>query len=135
MLESQYQTKLLQKLKPHGWFHKVHDTFKAGIPDIVGVVSGIFVAIELKVDDRKVTPLQWWTLQQIAAEGGYAQIVRYNNKTRKHYIGSNEFDKLEEVVECILKQSLLLTSSSVLKWPLQDPTSRSSSSRVLVKQK
>lgn len=47
----------------------------AGIPDIVGLHSGRFVGIEVKVPGGKATKLQELTLARIEAAGGIAGIA------------------------------------------------------------
>ena len=112
MNESQFQAKLVKDLNNHGWFYKSSDRFRAGIPDVLGCYKGVFMGLELKVDSNPPTKLQVWELERITAEGGYAAVVTYNNKTKTHNIGSLKLKTREELVECILKQSLLHTRGS-----------------------
>lgn len=64
------------------WFFKVHggSMFQvAGIPDIIGVVNGRFIALELKADNGKPSPLQIRNIDLIANAGGYAKFVYPKN--------------------------------------------------------
>lgn len=64
------------------WFFKVHggSMFQvAGIPDIVGVVNGRLIALELKADNGKPSPLQLRHLDLIDKAGGYARLVYPRN--------------------------------------------------------
>lgn len=64
---------------PHSWFVKIHGgPFQAaGIPDIVGVVEGRFVALEVKCPGKEstTTKLQALTIRRILAAGGIAGVV------------------------------------------------------------
>ena len=109
MRESQLQTSLLRALKKHGWFYKASDRYRAGVPDVIGCYQGRFVALELKVEPNKPTPLQEYELKAIYREGGSAQVVSYNNKTKRYKTGNTEHKTLEETIECILR--LILSST------------------------
>ncbi len=115
MNESLLQRKLLKALKEYGWFYKASDRFRAGIPDVIGCVQGRFVALELKVHPRKVTPLQDYELKAIYREGGNVQVVSYNNKTKLYKTNDTEQTTMGELVQCILKQILSTTKGSASK--------------------
>ena len=71
--EGKFQTKLLEELKkfrPYACFFKVVRGNVNGIPDLVGSVGGVFMAVELKVDDKNPSPLQRHCLEQVAKTGG-----------------------------------------------------------------
>jgi len=112
MYESQLQTSLLKHLRKVGWFYKASDRFRAGIPDIIGCYKGRFVALELKVEPNKPTPLQEYELKAIYREGGSAQVVSYNNKTKLYKTENTEHKTLEELVQCILRLILSSTKSN-----------------------
>lgn len=60
------------------WFFKVHggSMFQvAGIPDIIGVVNGKFIALELKAEKGTPSQLQLRIIRLIKAAGGYAEVV------------------------------------------------------------
>jgi len=64
-----------------GWWFKVWGGpfTKGGIPDLVGTVGGVFIALEVKrpVKSSKASALQIDTIEAIRKEGGgYAAVVR-----------------------------------------------------------
>jgi len=67
------------KLKELGWFFKVQLIAKWGVPDVIGVINGRFVALELKKDAKghggDGEKLQLHVLSLIAKNGGYAKVV------------------------------------------------------------
>jgi len=72
--EARLTKKVLNRLRSEvgGWWEKIHGgQFKKDLPDIIGCVNGLFVAIELKAPYRKLrgTPLQEYTLHQITMKG------------------------------------------------------------------
>lgn len=67
---------------PKCWFFKVHggSIFQvAGIPDIIGVINGKFIALELKAEKGKPSELQVRTLKLINNAGGYGKLVYPSN--------------------------------------------------------
>lgn len=52
---------------------------RAGIPDIVGCVNGMFFAIECKANGNTTTALQFRELEGIRAAGGIALVVDEHN--------------------------------------------------------
>lgn len=101
MTESQATTRLLHKLHPIGHFWKASDKFRAGVPDIIGCYLGRFVAIEVKIDDGKPTPLQIFTLSEIVRNTGYAALATYSNKSGYWRLGTerNSFYLLPDLIE------------------------------------
>ena len=76
MNETAFKTKVLKVLQSKGgWWYKSADKFTAGIPDILGVYNGKFIAIELKVKPNKPTPLQLHTLHLININNGSATVL------------------------------------------------------------
>lgn len=68
----------LRTLEPRGWFFKAHGSaFQvAGVPDIIGVYSGRFIALEVKRPKLgRATALQMAILRRITDAGGVAAIV------------------------------------------------------------
>lgn len=68
----------LKGLTPDGWFFKIHGGIfqLAGIPDIIGVLRGRFVAMEIKRPKvGRVTVLQAIILRKIEAAGGMARVI------------------------------------------------------------
>lgn len=56
---------------PNSFWFKTQQKALRGIPDFIGVVNGFYVAIELKVGNNELEPLQRWTLSQMAKAGGH----------------------------------------------------------------
>lgn len=80
--ESRFKNKVLPLLRrtfKGSWWHKVEAGAVGGIPDIIGCINGKFVALELKTDVGRATELQMWTLENIRAAGGFAEILRPSN--------------------------------------------------------
>lgn len=77
--EKQYEEKIKAHLKslPRTWFFKVWGGGfqKAGIPDIIALINGHFVAIEVKAEKGKPSPLQLYNIDRINAAGGYGIIT------------------------------------------------------------
>ena len=75
MTELQLQKKVIRMMKrefPDAFFYKAHDQFTAGIPDIVGCISGVFFGVELKRPGARPRKLQVYVMEQIRNAGGYA---------------------------------------------------------------
>lgn len=51
----------------------------SGVPDLIGCSKGRFFAIEVKAN-TEVTKLQQMNLDMIAAQGGFAIVVRINDR-------------------------------------------------------
>lgn len=80
MKESQFQTKVIEYLKtlPNTWHVKIWGGGfqRSGIPDILCCINGKFVALELKKEDGKSTPLQERNIKLINAAGGIGLFLR-----------------------------------------------------------
>lgn len=81
MLENAIVKKIRRKLKEkYGkslWLFKTHggaDQIR-GLPDLIGVYHGVFIAMEVKKPGGQATDLQAFTMQQIRAAGGYAAVI------------------------------------------------------------
>lgn len=74
-VETKLQKDVNKYLKDKGWFYHPADRYKRGIPDIIGVMNGKFIAIELKVKGRKPSTLQKVTLNRIEKNGGEAYVA------------------------------------------------------------
>ena len=76
--EKSYENKIKRYLKtlPKCWFFKVRGNMfqKAGVPDIIGVLNGRFIAIEVKSEVGKPSELQLATIKLIKRAGGYAVV-------------------------------------------------------------
>ncbi len=57
------------------WFYKSQEVGRRGIPDIIMSINGTFVALELKTDVGRPTPLQLHTLTKIGASNGWGIVT------------------------------------------------------------
>lgn len=64
---------------------------KVGVPDVLSVVNGYFVAIEVKAPNGAPSELQKYNVRQINACRGFAVIVR-----------PNQFEDLKRMIFCLL---------------------------------
>ena len=89
--EKQFETKVKRWLKTKGVYHFKYfgNAFStAGILDLTLCVKGKFVAVELKAEKGKTSPLQEAHIQQIKDSGGMAIVLRPS--------GFEDFKKLIE---------------------------------------
>ena len=91
--EGKIKRKVVEVLKrQHVWyfFPAANGFGRAGIPDIIAIVAGVFVGIECKADvKKKPTVLQVKCGEEIVAAGGKWELVRCQE----------DVDKLESLVE------------------------------------
>jgi len=77
--EGKVKKKLTEMLKKHSiwyFFPPANGMGRAGIPDVIAIVNGIFVGIECKADEKKQpTALQMVCAKQIREAGGYWFLV------------------------------------------------------------
>lgn len=75
--ETKFKNRIFPQLEaiPNSWWFVVQLVSLRGIPDIIGVINGRFVALELKVNYNKPTKLQMFVLDKIKRAGGYAEVV------------------------------------------------------------
>lgn len=77
--EKQFENEIKKFLKTltKTWFFKVWSGpySKSGIPDIIGIVNGHFIALEVKAENGHPTELQKLNITLIKQAGGYARIV------------------------------------------------------------
>lgn len=76
MSEQTIQKKILDYLKTRGWPVKIISCNRNGTPDILACVSGRFVAIEVKSERGRVSPLQAAQIRAIREAGGIAGVAR-----------------------------------------------------------
>lgn len=94
MLEQAIQRTIINYLESEGaWVVKTISTSKRGCPDLVAVIHGRFVAIEVKAPGKlsTVTPIQNHQLKQIVKAGGVA-------------IAVDNLDDVKNCVEALKKQ-------------------------------
>ena len=80
MNESDITKSILKYLKtlPRCFFWKEHGGIygTSGIPDIIVCIVGRFIALEVKTQKGKTTPLQNAAIRKIRSSGGFAFVVR-----------------------------------------------------------
>ncbi len=80
MNESDITKSILKYLKtlPRCFFWKEHGGIygTSGIPDIIVCIDGRFIALEVKTQKGKTTPLQNAAIRKIHSSGGFAFVVR-----------------------------------------------------------
>lgn len=79
MKESQFQAKVVKYLRslPNTWLVNIWGGgFQtAGVPDVIACINGRFIALELKVEQGRASPLQSRNIEKINEAGGYARVV------------------------------------------------------------
>lgn len=78
MNERQFQKQVINFLNEQEIYHiKIWGGGfqRAGIPDLICCVNGLFFALELKAENGKATPLQMYNLRKIKESGGLAMIL------------------------------------------------------------
>jgi Holliday junction resolvase len=70
---------VLKKLRVYYFFPVANGYGKSAIPDIIGCMNGIFVAIECKADDKDATAIQHRELGRIRTAGGCALVINAMN--------------------------------------------------------
>ena len=91
--EKQFENRVKRWLKSKGIWHVKYfaNSFTpVGTPDILGVVNGRFLAIEVKAERGRTSPLQEYNIKEIQRCGGIAIVLRPS--------GFEDFKKLIEGV-------------------------------------
>lgn len=89
--EKQFENKIKKYLSEQGvWYVKyfANGFTKSGIPDILSVVNGHFLAIEVKSETGKPSELQLYHIEKIKQAGGHAVIVK-----------PSQFEELKELIQ------------------------------------
>lgn len=75
--ETKFKLKIRPELEalPHSWWVKTQMVAMRGIPDFLGCVNGLFIALELKVEGKEAEPLQGWIIRKIIQAGGFGVVV------------------------------------------------------------
>lgn len=76
--ERAFRRKVDERLKeiPNSWWESIQQQTINGTPDKLGVINGIFIALELKRSSRaEISELQKYKLAKITAAGGYARVL------------------------------------------------------------
>lgn len=77
--EKRFEEQVKKWLKEHGvWYLKTwsNGVQRSGVPDLLICWKGRFIALELKAENGKPTPLQIHEIEQIKKAGGVALILR-----------------------------------------------------------
>lgn len=80
--ETKFRAKFRKRLDAieNSWFESIQQKSINGTPDILGVINGYFVGLELKANLKSpVTPLQELKLKKIYEAGGFAAVVHPDN--------------------------------------------------------
>jgi hypothetical protein len=80
--ETVFKDRIRPKLKaiPNSWWEKIQQVVIRGTPDFIGVINGVFIALELKKDENEnPEPLQLHKLKLIERAGGKAYVVSPEN--------------------------------------------------------
>lgn len=76
MKESQLQTKVVKKLKEHGWFvTKLISTSTPGICDLMAIRNGLVIMLEIKTDKGVVSELQKYMIEKLNKMGVFARVI------------------------------------------------------------
>lgn len=89
--EKIFENKIKRYLTEQGiWFVKFwgNGFTRSGIPDILSVVNGHFLAIEVKAENGKPSELQLHHIEKIKQSGGHAIVVK-----------PSQFDELKQLIQ------------------------------------
>lgn len=105
--EKQFENKIKHYLKERGAYCvKYHGNYYSenGTPDILACVNGYFLAIEVKADNGKPTPLQLVKIEDIRKAGGFAYVAYPSGWERlKDIIDGLLIDKFNREESVILR--------------------------------
>ena len=76
--EKNFENKIKKWLTEHGCYNVkffANSHTKKGVPDILASVNGYFVGIEVKAQNGKPSPLQFFNVEKVRESGGFAYIV------------------------------------------------------------
>lgn len=79
--ERAFRNKVVPQLKAieRSWWESIQQKSIRGTPDIIGVVNGRFVAIEIKAANGRASPLQREKLKRIHDAGGLSILLYPDN--------------------------------------------------------
>jgi Holliday junction resolvase len=93
MREYKVQRKVITILQKHdAYYIRVAQASKAGVPDVVACVCGLFVAIECKGTNGRVDPLQDFNIRKIRKSKGVALVI-----------GPDELDVFESLIISLIE--------------------------------
>lgn len=93
--EKSFENRIKRYLKSKGIWHVKYfaNSFTpVGIPDLIAVVNSRFVAIEVKAEKGKTSPLQDYNISEIQRCGGIAIVLRPSG-----------FEEFKKTIEELLK--------------------------------
>jgi Holliday junction resolvase len=77
MRESQIQKKIIEYLNEIGAYTiKTISTNRNGCPDVICCLNGLFIALEVKAENGRLSKLQEYHQEQIKNSGGVAAVVK-----------------------------------------------------------
>ena len=83
--ETLFKEKVLPDLKKLGYFIKIQQVVRCGDPDIIGTINGVYIAIELKTDEGKLSELQKLSIAKILKAGGIALVATPSNWSKTYF--------------------------------------------------
>ena len=107
MKEKSFENKIKRYLKERGCYRvKYHGNYYSenGTPDILACVNGYFLAIEVKADNGKPTPLQLVKIDDIHKAGGFAYVVYPSG-----------WEKLKDIIDGLLIDNFSREESVILQ--------------------
>ena len=92
MTEQQIQNKIIKYLKTISYVVKIISATKSGIPDLLVLYKGKFIAFEVKTPDTKddTSDLQEYNINEIVKNGGLAFVVWELNQVKEIIKGLEE---------------------------------------------
>lgn len=93
MREKNIENKIKNYLKSKGAYYVKYfgNAFsQVGVPDILVCYKGRFIALEVKNETNKTSPLQDINIENIKRAGGYATVVRSVEDVKKVIEGIND---------------------------------------------
>jgi len=77
MKEQEIQSKIIKYIQAKGGYVvKIVTASKAGVPDILACIEGVFYGFEVKTETGRPSPLQLENIAMIKNAGGKSGIVR-----------------------------------------------------------
>ena len=85
MTEQVIQKSMIKYLKTVAYVVKIISASKSGIPDLLVLYKGKFIALEVKTPDKKnnVSDLQQHNINEIVKNGGLAYVVWELNQVKE----------------------------------------------------
>ena len=88
MRESILQSKVMRYLRAKGIYaRKLHDMYTAGLGDILVIIDGAAIFIELKSDTGKLSKIQAWEAARVREAGGIYCVCRTLEQVKEAVCG------------------------------------------------